>query len=268
MRLIATLTALLLCANALAQSEAPSALAEYHARYQTTVYGIKATAERSLTKLAPANNGEARYRLNNHSKVPLASINETSVFSVGADNQLHTETFVRKRGGLGASKSFSQQWQWSTLTATSLYRKDEYIIEIYPRTFDRLNYQLAIRLDADDIIAGKQYQDNYTGSFYPIVDRKSLRDNIVIHYRGEEQLTTPLGVLNTLKFEQTKITDPGHSTTVWLAKDWHNLIAQFVFCDEGNCETIQLTAATIDGKTVVGEPSDRHSNKQNSAESP
>ncbi|CAH0992056.1 hypothetical protein SIN8267_02171 [Sinobacterium norvegicum] len=264
MRLIFTLAALILGANTVAEPN--DALAEYRASYQTTVYGIEATAERSLTKLPPATNGDRRYQLNNHSKVPLASINETSIFSIDTNNQLHTETFSRKRGGLGSSKAFNQQWQWSTLTVTSRYKKQDYIIEIYPRSFDRLNYQLAIRLEADSIINGQQYDDNYTGSYYPVVDRKSLRDNIVIHYRGEERLTTPLGELDTLKFEQSKVTDPGHSTTVWLAKDWHNLIAQFVFCDEGNCDTIKLTAATIDGKNVTGAPSESPLNKQNPAE--
>lgn len=98
-----------------------------------------------------------------------------------------------------------------------------------PRVYDKLNYQLALMLDV---------QQGKTELEYSIADHdkiKTYRFAIV----GEEELTTPLGVLRTVKI--TRVQDSDERTTrVWCAPSLDYLPVKIEQVDKGEGEFSML----------------------------
>ncbi|ROS01823.1 uncharacterized protein DUF3108 [Sinobacterium caligoides] len=220
-------------------------IVEYSASYQTHAMGLDITAKRQLKQLD--NN---QYQLLNNSEVMFYSITEESRFQLNSDGQLKTNSYQQQRKGLGSNKSIEQQWNWSAQSVISRYKGRDYRYAITPQSLDKLNYQLALRRDA------QRLGDNFGQQRYTIADRKRLRDDFLIDYLGEEVITTPLGRFNAVKFERRK--DDDENNIIWLAKDWHYMILKISHCEQKQCEDILLSEAVVDGQQMTGLTAAKH----------
>lgn len=196
------------------------------------------TAERSLQQQA-----DGSWELRFKASMLVAGISESSRFRL-QDGQLQPLRYKYDRTGLGKPRKSRQHFDWSTMQVNGQDKQADYQLPLHAGVLDKSSYQLALQKDV---------ATNEDSLSYIVLDGDDL-DTYDFRVLGDEQIDTPLGILNTVKVERVR--DPGQNkrkTTLWFAKDWGYLLVQLNQVErDGKEYTIMLQDGRVDGKKVAG----------------
>jgi len=107
-------------------------------------------------------------------------------------------------------------FDWKNKSVTNSINSDPWKMSIEDDTLDKLIYQLALMQDLGNMYKQDQQQKTLT---YSVADGGKLKKyTIIIH--GKEEITTKLGVLQTIKVSRTK---GKRTTTMWCAEKFNYL---------------------------------------------
>lgn len=215
----------------------------YTARYQASANGLKASATRSLTL-----RDDGSYVLANELQATvlgqeIARLEQRSEFHY-REHSLFTDLYSYRLSGISSDRR-SIVFDWDNGSALSMEDDESWTLPLSAGVFDPLSHQLALRMQLLDGV-----QADYA---FNVIDG----DEIEAHryaFLGEELLQTPLGPLNSLKFERVRERPGARSTVIWVAADWQFLIARIEQVNGSLSMTLQLESAEVDGQTVTALP--------------
>lgn len=209
-RLIIT-TLLFLIACPLAAAPTPEeSLVPFSVGYRVNVSRIPTTIKAELT-LAPL--GDNRYHLSLEASSLLLKNKEETTFT-WADCFPRTESYSHYFKGFRRERNYEMEFMEEprrVLNQTHEKKKDSrsktYLIE--DDTLDELSMMLRARC----LIQPGQSEYEITTAYGDKLRTHHIR------IAGEEELKTPLGVLNTIRIEKRRHADSSRSTVFWLAPD-------------------------------------------------
>lgn len=222
---------------------------EFDAHYTAKAMGLSATARRSSTQ-TPA----GTYRLQNSLQLTVmsftvGSIVETSEFSLQPE-QLRAIKYEYLQTGVSSTEE-SINFNWDTNVALSAVEGESFRIPLTTPVLDKLNFSVQLGEDITRLNESQNSAVEEHNQFrYLIVDGDSIEEHI---YRivGDESITTPVGVLSTVKLERVRESSSKRRTTIWLAKDWQYLLVKLEqVSSSGTLTEILLESATIDGNSI------------------
>jgi len=222
-----------------ATPDAPAPLT-YSAHYEASANRLSASATRTLSLL---DNGH--YELVNDLQAtvlgqPIATLAQRSEFHY-VDEAMKTDLYTYKLSGIKSDRR-RMTFDWDAGIVESTADDETWELALQAQTFDPLSHQLALR---QQLLAG-----NDTDFEYAVVDGDEIEQQRY-ELLGEEILETPLGKLNTLKFERVRAAGSSRATIIWLAKDWNYLIARIEQVNgSGLAVTVDLEEAEIGGASV------------------
>ena len=144
-------------------------------------------------------------------------ITESSRWEIN-EGQLRPVEYKFERTGGDKEKKEHHQFDWDNNKVHSKTQDGEKELNITPGLLDKLLYQLAM-MDIKDPDDGLEYD---------LLDGTTLK-NYQFEFKGEEDLSTPMGKIKTLKFQRKRAeenTDSGEnkrSTIIWCASSLHFL---------------------------------------------
>lgn len=152
-------------------------------------------------------------------------INETSRWEV-RDGQLRPLVYKYEKSDGKKVKKEVHRFDWNNNQVSSVTKDGKNKLDLKPGMLDKLLYQLAIM----------EITDPKEGLNYDLIDGTDLK-NYHFEFKGEEELTTPMGKLKTLKFQRKRadekaevveVNNPDQenkkrSTIIWCAPSLHNL---------------------------------------------
>lgn len=201
------------------------ALAPFQISYEASFRGFKATAERSLEDLS-----DNHYKMESIISLKLlwktlSRITEQSQFNWENGNII-SQSYHFTQTGLGR-RSRSVEFDWDNSTARTVVNSEENILTLTPPILDELNSFIELR---------RQLAIGTRDIFFHAVDKNEIKE---YHYRilGEEQISTPLGLFNTIRLVRVRAPESKRTTEIWLATDWDYIL-------------IKLFQETADGKTL------------------
>lgn len=232
------------CAQSIAAEQtAAETPATYIANYQASANGIRATAKRSLAKL-----DDGSYELAHELQAvvlgqEIARLDQRSRFYYSG-NTLTTENYSYTLSGI-SSDLRNITFDWKAGTALSVEDDESWTLELETEVYDPLSHQFMMnqQLLHDRSLA---YSQSYE---YKLVDGDEIESHLY-EFAGEEILETPLGKLNTIKFQRVRNTGSSRSTTIWLAPEWEFLLARIEQTDGSLQIVLELADADIGGKVV------------------
>ena len=174
----------------------------YKAKYSGKGIPMKVNATRSLSK-----NSDKTWSFKFKAKNLLAKINETSSFDT-QDAKIIPSHYRYKRTGLVKDLDDRLSFDWENNSAHNKSLKSEWTVELQESTFDKLSYQLQMRLDLSQ---GK------TEFKYFVAERGKLKPYTFEIVR-EEELNTKIGKQNTVVLERVE-NKQKRRVTIWFAKD-------------------------------------------------
>ena len=225
------LTALLLStapAQALLNEPAPL-LKPYSATYHLVKGGMAAEVERHLER-----SGDSHWQLHDSARVLFFSLQETAIVSF--DGQNIKPIKYRYRQSPGKSKDQTIRYNWKEKEATFDLDDGQRRTELKPETFDKLSYQLQLRLD---LLAGRLHQPRT----YNLVDR-GRHKQYRVEKVGEEILTIDQRQMQTVKLRQTR-EGKDRETFIWVAPDLDYLIIKMERDDDDERIEMQLKPDTL-----------------------
>lgn len=225
MRLIATLTLLLLAASPWAGEPE---LTPYHAVYEARYNGMPIEAHRQLQHT------DKGYRIVTEARNFLGHIREEEHFQRDAKGRLIPENYVYDRKILGKSRKETIAVDPAKGISVTRRKGREQILDFSPGQLGPLSYQVVM---ARDLTAGA------TELSYPVIHRGHLKE---YRYRrlGEAMLDTPLGKLRTVQVERVR-DDSDRETLLWLAPDYHYLPVQLRQVEDGETYEMRLKSLTL-----------------------
>lgn len=153
-------------------------------------------------------------------------INETSRWEV-RDGQLRPLFYKYEKSDGKKVKKEVHRFDWNNHQVTSVTEDGKNKLDLKDGMLDKLLYQLAIM----------EITDPKEGLSYDLIDGTDLK-NYKFEFKGEEELTTPMGKLKAFKFQRkreeknkgvVKANDnpdqeiKKRSTVIWCAPSLHNL---------------------------------------------
>ncbi|MAY35602.1 MAG: hypothetical protein CMN84_05805 [Spongiibacteraceae bacterium] len=183
-------------------------LTPYSATYHLVKGGLAAEVERHLER-----SSESRWQLHDSARVLFFSLEETAV--VDFDGKNIKPVKYRYRQNPGTSKDQTIRYNWKKKQATFDLDDGQRRAELEPDTFDKLSYQLQLRLD---LLAGRLQQPRT----YKLVDR-GRHKQYRVEKVGEEILTLGRRQMQTVKLRQTSA-GKDRETFIWVAPDLEYLI--------------------------------------------
>ena len=238
----ATIALMLLLLQVSLSGATADTLEEFSAYYSATTNGIRGAAERHLVKLT-----ERSYRLNVSLEAKLGGLEigdleQASEFSY-EDGQIKPLIYSYQVSGV-SSVVETVVFNWDAMLALSADDKQSWSVAINSNTLDELSYQLALALDIAD--------PSETIYSYETVDGDAL-EQLSFQVVGEEIISTPLGDFRCVKLERHREANSSHTTTIWLALDWSNLLTKIEQTSASGLNiTMELTNALIAGQQVTG----------------
>ena len=219
-------------------------LLEYVAEYEASANGLAASATRSLSKI-----DENSYRLSNSLKASiagqtLATLDQASEVTIQGSRILPLNYSYQLSGISRASHAIF--FNWDAEVALSTEDDESWQLPLKEGVMDQLSYQLAIRQALIDTT-----EDETTFSF-EIVDGDAIE---MQEYRlvGEEDISTPLGELSTLRLERVREASDERVTEIWLAQDWDFLLTRIEQLNNSGLRiSLELKSAELGGNTVRG----------------
>lgn len=246
----AVLAILLTPAPGAAIAQEPAAApVTYRASYQAQANGLNASARRSLTQLE---NGSYELANELEAKVlgqEIARLVQRSRFHY-VDNAIVTDSYLYSVSGI-TSDLRSIEFDWVAGTALSIEDAESWTLEIQQGVFDPLSHQLAL---SQQLAAAPRIENYQTGFEFAVIDGDKVEGH-AYQFIGEEVLQTPLGELNTIKFERVRSASSSRSTVIWLAPDWHYLVARIEQVNGSLQMRLELESAEVGGEIVTAMPS-------------
>ena len=238
----ATIALMLLLLQVSLSGATADTLEEFSAYYSATTNGIRGAAERHLVRLT-----ERNYRLNVSLEAKLGGLEigdleQASEFSY-EDGQIQPLIYSYQVSGV-SSVVETVVFNWDAMLALSADDKQSWSVAINSNTLDELSYQLALALDIAD--------PSETIYSYETVDGDAL-EQLSFQVLGEEIISTPLGDFRCVKLERHREANSSHTTTIWLALDWSNLLTKIEQTSASGLNiTMELTNALLAGQQVTG----------------
>lgn len=218
-------------------SHATPPIAPFRATYTNVWSELIAVTAQATQELKMNNDGHYTFNfVVNHG---LLKLNEVSDFTWPAAQIIPME-YHYNQTAMGIPRSKQVFFDWKKNIASNPDAHKPWSVAIQPGTLDKLTYQLQLRAD---IKAGKPTLT------YVIVDDgkvKTYKFRIV----GDEKIKTPLGIIDTVKVERIRKPNDDRQTAFWLAKQWDYLLVKFKQTEKGKLYEINLTEATVNGKTI------------------
>ncbi|MBL4572964.1 MAG: DUF3108 domain-containing protein [Gammaproteobacteria bacterium] len=219
-----------------------AALLEYTAEYDASANGLAATASRSLVRI-----DENSYRLSNSLEASLAGqtlakLEQASEFIL-EDNQIVSQNYSYQLSGI-ASASHAIFFNWDAKIALSTEDGESWPLAINDGVMDQLSSQAAMRQNLIDA------RDGASTFSFEIIDGDTIETQ---QYRiaGEEILSTPLGLLNTLRLERVREASDERVTKIWLAVDWNYLLTRIEQLNNSGLRIVlELKSAELNGEIV------------------
>ncbi|CAM3566703.1 DUF3108 domain-containing protein [Parendozoicomonas haliclonae] len=215
-------------------------LKPYSASYSATMSGIpvNGNAERTLSQ-----NPDGSWTLSFDAEMLLYSLTEKSRFRF-ANGQIQPEAYRLQKGALGRKDTATVEFDWGKKIANSRENKDSWQVNLSPADLDRISYQQQLQLDVAKGLKEFSYQ---------VIDEDE-KDNYRFRIDGEELLETPAGPLKTVRLVMVRDNNK-RQTTLWLARDWNDLLVQLKQTEKGKDYIVTLKKAVVDNKTVTGQKS-------------
>lgn len=216
---------------------AVDSLVPFTAKYASNYGVLRASGQREL-----AADQDGAWRIEHSARLLLVTVTERSTFVV-------TEGVVKPlayqfANPLSSKRSMSLQFDWPANRVTEMDSKTA--IALQPRVFDKLSYQMQLKMD---VCAAP---DAFTGAEYTVVDRSRLKRYRITPLK-REVLETSAGPLDTLRLRQVRADKKDDEPTyIWLAIDWHCLVARVEQLEDGKMLSLKLVEAVIDGRQVEG----------------
>ena len=220
-------------------------VAEFSANYQASANGIAADAQRTLQRL----NG-GMYRLTNSLEASLAGqviarLEQASEFQLD-DQRVIPFSYSYLLTGI-SSEASAINYNWDAGVALSSADDESWPLDLTEGVMDQLSHQFALR---QKILRGE-----FENLEFQLIDE----DEIELHnYRviGEEQLSTPLGLLKSTRLERVREdADDERRTVIWLANDWEFLLVKIEQVNRSGLRIeLELENATVDGSEVTALP--------------
>jgi hypothetical protein len=220
-------------------------VAEFSANYQASANGIAAEAQRTLQRLEGS-----LYRLTNSLEASIsgqviARLEQASEFQVDGQG-LVPSTYSYLLTGI-SSEARAINYNWDARIALSTEDDESRPLELTEGVMDQLSHQFALRQ--------KIRQGEFENLEFQIIDEDEIE---LHHYRviGEEQLSTPLGLLNSTRLERVREdADDERRTEIWLANDWEFLLVKIEQANRSGLRIeLELENATVDGSAVTALP--------------
>jgi hypothetical protein len=212
-------------------------LTPYEAVYKTSTSGLSIKLNRSLSM---SESGECR--LSSEGKLLVAGISEMSVFTLDGD-RIKPQSYVYQLSG-PVSRRREVHFDDNSSVIRSLYKKTWYELPKTEDTLDRMSQQEQLRLSLLNNPTPREDMD------FRVADGRKIKEYRLV-YAGEERLETPMGWVNTLRFERDHDDDERRSA-VWIAPDWDYLMVRTVHTEDGKTTEANLISASMAGAPVVG----------------
>jgi hypothetical protein len=233
----------LLLACSLSAGAAPQeqrSLTPYEAVYKTSTSGLSIKLHRSLSM---SETGECR--LSSEGQLLVAGISEMSVFTLNGD-RIKPQSYVYQLSG-PVSRRREVHFDSDSSVIRSLYKKNWYELPKTEDTLDRMSQQEQLRLTLLNDPTPRE------DMLFRVADGRKIKEYRLV-YQGEDRLETPMGWINTLRFERDH-GDEDRRSAVWIAPDWDYLMVRTVHMEDGKTTEANLISASMSNVPVVGSSS-------------
>jgi len=145
-------------------------------------------------------------------------ITESSHWEINNDGQLRPVEYRYERTGGEKEKSVYHHFDWRNNKVISKTQDEKKELTVAPGLLDKLLYQLAMM----------ETENPEVGLEYDLIDGTTLK-KYQFDFKGEEELSTPMGKIKTLKFQRSRPnenpdnTKNKRSTILWCAPSLHYL---------------------------------------------
>lgn len=237
-----TLCALALVALCTSLSALPAAaeLKTYEAEYQATIKGMGVRMHRTFA--VTGNDAVVK----NKARKLIFSLEESSQLEVLNEQELKVVSYRHKRKNLGDRHDRELTFDWSKKQVSDQLRPENKPLAIEYPVFDKISYQEQFRLDLNSNPNAQRLE-------YQVTEGQRTRP-YAFDRVGEEQIETPLGTLNAIKFKRDRGDDSERETFIWFATDWSYLLARIDQIEKKDAtpERLHLKRAKINGEKVTG----------------
>jgi len=207
----------------------------YHASYDFFL-PVEGTAIRQLKR---QENGQ--WLLSHTVDSSMLTLKETSLFD-WQQNQPKPLVYQLKQNSIGKKKEQLLEFDWRKLQVHHKTNKPAGTLDIPANAFDKLTYQLKMRLD---LLNEKE------PTIYTVAEKRKLKEYQFI-FLGSELLDTPVGKLKTIKIKRDRGADSKRQTILWLAKDWDYLLVKIQQQEKGKNYEVVMTEGELDGQPIKG----------------
>jgi hypothetical protein len=210
-------------------------LRPYRTTYKTTARGLSLTLQRNL-----AIDSEGRCRLTSEGSLLVVGLSEVSTFHI-EDGRVEPQSYIYQGTGL-INRRREVHFQPDSPVIRSLYKNEWYALPDVGHTLDRMSQQEQMRLN---LLRHGEPLEEMT---FTVADGRKVRD-IVLAFDGRETLQTPLGKVETLRYERQRDSEERESL-LWVAPAWDYLVVKTLHTEEGRTVEATLVAAEIEGRPV------------------
>lgn len=190
----------------------------YRAVYKADYKGLPISAKgiRELSRDEAGN-----YLLSSKATSIFASIIETSEFTLEGSDVIPLE-YQYHRKGIGKKRDAVLSFNWEDNTVLNDVQNQPWTMDVPNGAMDKLVYQFKLR---EDLMAAYEAGEDWPELEYTIADGGKLK-SYAFEVIGEEEISTPVGNLKTIK--ATRVRDSrNRQSTFWLAPDYEFLLVRF-----------------------------------------
>jgi len=215
-------------------------LKTYAAEYQATIKGMGVRMHRTFTVTGTS------ALIETSAKKLIFGLTESSQLQIAEGKKLRVLSYSHKRKNLGDRHDRELNFDWNSNTVSDQLRPENKPLAIEYPVYDKLSYQEQFRLDLSANPMAERLE-------YQVTEGQRTRvyafDRII-----EEQIDTPLGKLNSVKFKRDRGENSSRETYIWFATDWSYLLARLDQIEEKGAkpERLELKRAKVDGRKVKG----------------
>lgn len=229
---IALLTTLLIAAGARAADLVP-----YTAKYSSDYGMLSANGVRTLEK-----RGDGNWGFENRASALMTDVIENTTFSL-RDKRVKSLNY-NFRNPFNAKRNLALTFNWPKSEVTDAVH--EKTLPLSGEVFDKLSYQVQLQLD---VCANPE---KFGSRDYTVVDlgkTKTYRVELV----DKQRLRTKVGTLDTIHLRQFRPDKrDGKDTLIWLASDFHCVLARLDQHEGDGVIRLDLTSANVNGVEVRG----------------